>query len=150
MAKSSTTMNRENTHFTEAHVTTHQYAQTTACSTSDQTESHCSRSSKAESLDPECNNCSENGDSQSCTDTNHSTFGQYYDKDCSECHIVRRDPTPDELTMCLHALSYKVSEMLQVYMCSHFCTCIEVQTCNQSLSRNSNNEILFNFISKTH
>ncbi|KAJ7381447.1 RNA pseudouridylate synthase domain containing protein 2 [Desmophyllum pertusum] len=107
LAKSSTTMNRENTHFTEAHVTTHQYAQTTACSTSDQTESHCSRSSKAESLDPECNNCSENGDSQSCTDTNHSTFGQYYDKDCSECHIVRRDPTPDELTMCLHALSYK-------------------------------------------
>lgn len=34
---------------------------------------------------------------------------QYYDKDCTECHIIRRDPTPSELTMCLHALSYKVT-----------------------------------------
>lgn len=40
---------------------------------------------------------------QSCDDTTH------YDKDCSECHMKRRDPTPSELTMCLHALSYKVS-----------------------------------------
>ncbi|XP_032220249.2 pseudouridylate synthase RPUSD2 [Nematostella vectensis] len=29
------------------------------------------------------------------------------DADCSECRIWRRDPTPQELTMCLHALSYK-------------------------------------------
>ena len=39
--------------------------------------------------------------SQSCSD-------QYYDKGCSECHVNRRDPTPSELTMYLHALSYKV------------------------------------------
>ncbi|XP_068725701.1 pseudouridylate synthase RPUSD2-like [Montipora capricornis] len=38
--------------------------------------------------------------SQSCSD-------QYYDKGCSECHVNRRDPTPSELTMYLHALSYK-------------------------------------------
>lgn len=30
------------------------------------------------------------------------------DDDCSECRIQRRDPTPAELTMCLHAISYKV------------------------------------------
>ncbi|XP_031563039.1 RNA pseudouridylate synthase domain-containing protein 2-like [Actinia tenebrosa] len=29
------------------------------------------------------------------------------DGDCSECRIQRRDPTPEELTMCLHAISYK-------------------------------------------
>ncbi|EDO47303.1 predicted protein, partial [Nematostella vectensis] len=29
------------------------------------------------------------------------------DADCSECRIWRRDPTPQELTMYLHALSYK-------------------------------------------
>ena len=55
-------------------------------------------------------NCSDNGDclnkdSQSCTGTTE----QYYDKDCSECQIIRRDPAPTELTMCLHAVSYKVS-----------------------------------------
>ena len=33
---------------------------------------------------------------------------KFYDKSCTECHIRRRDPTPCELTMCLHALSYKV------------------------------------------
>ena len=38
------------------------------------------------------------------------TNSQCYDQDCSECHIRRRDPTPAELTMYLHALSYKVSE----------------------------------------
>ena len=32
----------------------------------------------------------------------------FYDKNCTECHIKRRDPTRRELTMCLHALSYKV------------------------------------------
>ena len=41
----------------------------------------------------------------------NSSSGQYYDKDCSECHIVRKDPTPNELTMCLHALCYKVSNI---------------------------------------
>jgi len=54
-----------------------------------------------------------NKDSQCCTDTT----GQYYDKDCSECQIIRRDPTPTELTMCLHAVSYKVSEILQALLC---------------------------------
>ena len=33
---------------------------------------------------------------------------EYYDQECSECQIKRRDPTPNELMMCLHALSYKV------------------------------------------
>ena len=33
---------------------------------------------------------------------------EYYDQECSECQIKRRDPTPNELSMCLHALSYKV------------------------------------------
>ena len=46
-----------------------------------------------------------NEDSQSCEDT----IEQYCDKDCSECQIIRRDPTPTELIMCLHAVSYKVS-----------------------------------------
>ena len=31
-----------------------------------------------------------------------------YDAECSECRITRRDPSPAELTMYLHALSYKV------------------------------------------
>lgn len=34
-------------------------------------------------------------------------LAKFYDKDCTECHIKRRDPTRRELTMCLHALSYK-------------------------------------------
>ena len=34
-----------------------------------------------------------------------------YDQDCTECHITRRDPTPSELNMCLHALSYKASAL---------------------------------------
>ena len=54
--------------------------------------------------------CRDNGDclnkeSQPCKDTTE----QYYDEDCSECQVIRRDPTPTELIMCLHAVSYKVS-----------------------------------------
>ncbi|CAH3020816.1 unnamed protein product, partial [Porites evermanni] len=37
----------------------------------------------------------------------NSNCNQYHDKDCSECHIIRSDPTRSELTMFLHALSYK-------------------------------------------
>ena len=43
----------------------------------------------------------------------------YYDKDCSECQITRRDPTPAELTMCLHALSYKVRWSIFYILESH-------------------------------
>ena len=31
---------------------------------------------------------------------------------CTECQIKRRDPTPEELTMCLHAAVYKVKSAL--------------------------------------
>ena len=34
------------------------------------------------------------------------------DPDCTECGLVRADPTPQELVMYLHALSYKVSTRL--------------------------------------
>ncbi|CAH3139265.1 unnamed protein product, partial [Porites lobata] len=40
-------------------------------------------------------------------DEENSNCNQYHDKDCSECHIIRSDPTRSELTMFLHALSYK-------------------------------------------
>ena len=35
--------------------------------------------------------------------------GDHKDPGCTECQINRRDPTPAELTMCLHAAVYKVS-----------------------------------------
>ena len=35
--------------------------------------------------------------------------GDYKVPGCTECQINRRDPTPAELTMCLHAAVYKVS-----------------------------------------
>lgn len=72
-------------------------------------------------------------DSQCCKNRNHRAIGmQYYDKDCSECQIVRRDPTPDELTMCLHALSYKVSASKWLLLCA----------CIIKLTPNSNDTIL--------
>lgn len=55
-------------------------------------------------------------DSNCCKNLNQITNDQYYDKDCSECQIVRRDPTPKELTMCLHALSYKVRSTQLIYI----------------------------------
>lgn len=64
-----------------------------------------------ESLKPVCTGYNDivPGESQSCKETEEKNTEQYYDKDCSECQIQRRDPTSDELTMCLHALSYKVT-----------------------------------------
>nr|XP_058964070.1 pseudouridylate synthase RPUSD2-like isoform X2 [Pocillopora verrucosa] len=62
-----------------------------------------------ESLKPVCTGYKDivPGESQSCKETEEKNTELYYDKDCSECQIQRRDPTSDELTMCLHALSYK-------------------------------------------
>ena len=36
------------------------------------------------------------------------------DPDCTECRMVRADPTPRELFMFLHALSYKVRPVVQM------------------------------------
>lgn len=62
-----------------------------------------------ESLRRHCtgNKDSVRAESQSCIDNEEKNTELYYDEDCSECQIQRRDPTSDELTMCLHALSYK-------------------------------------------
>lgn len=121
LAKSSTIMNIENTDLKEADRTARQNTQTTTCGITDKTSSCAKTNSNTndESVEPQsCDvqsiDCSETGDSSSidsqcCTDINHSANEQYYNKDCSECQIVRRDPTANELTMCLHALSYKVS-----------------------------------------
>lgn len=48
----------------------------------------------------------------------NSNCNQYHDKDCSECHIIRSDPTHSELTMFLHALSYKVSIIYDIAVLS--------------------------------
>ena len=37
------------------------------------------------------------------------------DKDCTECSIIRPDPSASQLVMYLHALSYQV--ILYVYVC---------------------------------
>lgn len=47
------------------------------------------------------------GDQEANRGTVQLFTAKYYDQDCSECHITRRDPTASELSMCLHALSYK-------------------------------------------
>lgn len=40
--------------------------------------------------------------------TDHDDWRQMRVPGCTECQIHRRDPTPAELTMCLHAALYKV------------------------------------------
>ena len=94
LAKSSTIMNIETTDLKEAD------GNTRAISCYDSR--HQTNSTKHKSA-------VDGSDSNCCTNMNQITNDQYYDKDCSECQIVRRDPTAKELTMCLHALSYKVS-----------------------------------------
>ena len=39
--------------------------------------------------------------------------GNSYDPDCTECRLSRPHPSPQELFMCLHALSYKVREWMK-------------------------------------
>lgn len=46
-----------------------------------------------------------NEDSQFCKDI----IEQYYDKDCSECQIIRRDLIFIEFIMCFYVVLYKVS-----------------------------------------
>ena len=48
----------------------------------------------------------------------NSSCNQYHDRDCSECRIIRSDPTHSELTMFLHALSYKVSSIYDIAVLS--------------------------------
>ena len=67
------------------------------------------------------------GDQKANRGTVQSFTAKYYDQDCSECHITRRDPTPSELTMCLHALSYKASTLvynLEMYINERLCTSV--------------------------
>ena len=51
--------------------------------------------------------------------TEHSSLvgaskeGLSYDPDCTECRTIHADPTPSELMMYLHALSYKVCHVIQ-------------------------------------
>ena len=59
----------------------------------------------------------DNGTLSSDSEEN-SNCNQYHDKDCSECHIIRSDPTRSELTMFLHALSYKVSIIYDIAVLS--------------------------------
>lgn len=102
LAKSSTIMNIETTDLKEADDNT----QAISCCDSRDPQTNSTKHKSAV-------DCS---DSNCCTNTDHITNDQYYDKDCSECQIVRRDPTPEELTMCLHALSYKVSSTQLMYI----------------------------------
>lgn len=54
------------------------------------------------------NTTAEVGSTQSKDDSaSQSSRDQRYDNDCSECHIIRRDPTPEELSMYLHSVAYK-------------------------------------------
>lgn len=119
LAKSSTITTINNTNCNDAEREKEQYSQTSTCDLIDQAGSsefeETNSSNKDESVEQQsCGvqvmNSRDNGDclnkdSQSCTYTTE----QYYDKDCSECQIIRRDPTRSELIMCLHAVSYKVS-----------------------------------------
>lgn len=96
LAKSSTIINSESAgNVGEEELSAHQHPPNTT-SSRDETDSNS-------------NEDNINTERQPCRDTNKKDMGQCYDKDCSECRIQRRDPTPDELTMCLHALSYKVT-----------------------------------------
>ena len=131
LTKSPTIMNINSTNVNDAERKKEQYSQTSTCGLIEKAGlseiEEPNSSNKDESVEYEsCGvhfmNCRDNRDclnkdSQSCTDTTE----QYHDKDCSECQIIRRDPTPTELTMCLHAVSYKVSEILQAH--------VEVPTC---------------------
>ncbi len=47
------------------------------------------------------------------------------DADCSECHMFRPDPSPSDLIMYLHALSYKVGS----YTYTYFVCCISILIC---------------------
>jgi len=119
LAKSSTITAINSTNCIDAEREKEQYSQTSTSDLIDQAESsefeETNSSNKDESVDQQSSgvhlmNSRDSGDclykaSQSCTHTTE----QYYDKDCSECQIIRRDPTPTELIMCLHAVSYKVS-----------------------------------------
>lgn len=119
LAKSSTITTINSTNCNDAERQKEQYSQTSTCDVIDQAGSsefeETNSSNKDESVEQQScvvqvMNSRDNGDclnqdSQSCTDTTE----QYYDKDCSECQIIRRDPTRSELIMCLHAVSYKVS-----------------------------------------
>lgn len=149
LAKSSTIINIDNTRFNDAERKKEQYSQTSTCGLIEKTGSsqfeEANSSNKDEYVDPQsCGvhvmNCRGNGDclnkeSQSCTDTTRSTTDQYYDKDCSECRIIRRDPTPTELTMCLHALSYKVSEILQAHLHGLKNALADTVICDRSVHR---------------
>ncbi|XP_020610181.1 RNA pseudouridylate synthase domain-containing protein 2-like isoform X1 [Orbicella faveolata] len=117
LAKSSTITTINSTNCNDAERQKEQYSQTSTCDLIDQAGSsefeETNSSNKDESVEQQScvvqvMNSRDNGDclnqdSQSCTDTTE----QYYDKDCSECQIIRRDPTRSELIMCLHAVSYK-------------------------------------------
>ncbi|KAL9976467.1 hypothetical protein ACROYT_G013774 [Oculina patagonica] len=107
LAKSSTIMDIENTDLKEADRTARQNSQRTnkTAEANSNTKEECVEPCDVQSIDCSGTGTSSSLDSQCCT--NHSTNEQYYDKDCSECQIVRRDPTPNELSMFLHALSYK-------------------------------------------
>lgn len=115
LAKSPTIMNINNANFNDAksekETQTSTYGLIKKAGSSEFEETNISNKDESvehKSFGAHVMNSSDNGDclnkdSQCCTDTT----GQYYDKDCSECKIIRRDPTPTELTMCLHAVSYK-------------------------------------------
>jgi len=119
LAKSSTIMTVSSTNCIDADPEKEEYSQTSISGAIGPAESsefeETNNSNKGESVDQQSSglhlvNCHNNGDclhkaNQSCTDTTE----QYYDKDCSECQIMRRDPTSTELIMYLHAVSYKVS-----------------------------------------
>lgn len=45
------------------------------------------------------------------------------DKDCTECSIIRPDPSASQLVMYLHALSYQVT---MVILCMCVCGCYEL------------------------
>ena len=119
LAKSSTITTINSTNCTDTEREKKQFARTSTCGLIDQAGSsefeQTNSSNKEESVEQQSHgvnvmDCRDNGDclnkeSQPCKDTTE----QYYDKDCSECQIIRRDPTSTELTMCLHAVSYKVS-----------------------------------------
>ena len=147
LATSSAIMTIENINSIEAERKTRQNVQPTTCGLTDKTGlSQCAEANSGNKEDSkDCQSCcvhsmdcsgtgdSSSIDSQCCKNRNHRAIDmQYYDKDCSECQIVRRDPTPDELTMCLHALSYKVSTSKWLLLCA----------CIIKLTPNSNDTIL--------
>lgn len=119
LVKSSTITTINSTNCNDVECEKKHYSRTSTCGLIDQAGlsefEKTNSSNKDESVDQQSYgvyvmDCHDNGDglnedSQSCKDTTE----QYYDKDCSECQIIRRDPTPTELIMCLHAVSYKVS-----------------------------------------